>query len=86
ERFVANDYTVRYDNKTYQLLQPMPPGLRGRTITVQLRQNGEVVLCAGEKKLNWRPAAAAAPSRPRLPGPTAAPEADIPNELRTGHF
>lgn len=86
ERFVANDYTVRYDNKTYQLLQPMPPGLRGRTITVQLRQNGEVVLCAGEKKLNWRPAAAAAPSRPRQPDRTAAPEADISNELRTGHF
>ena len=58
ERHVANDYTVRHEKKTYQLVQPMPPGLRGRTITVQKRPNGEVLLYAGERPLNWRAAPA----------------------------
>ena len=39
-RRVANDYTIRYDNQTYQLLPPPYPGLRGGQVTVEERLDG----------------------------------------------
>ena len=33
---VANDYTIRFRNRFYQLLKPVYPGLRGGTVTVEL--------------------------------------------------
>ena len=39
-RRVANDYTIRYDNQTYQLLPPAYPGLRGGQVTVEERLDG----------------------------------------------
>ena len=37
KRTVANDYTIRLDNRVYQLLPPAYPGLRGGRVTVQQR-------------------------------------------------
>jgi len=37
KRTVANDYTIRHENRTYQILPPPHPGLRGGKVTVELR-------------------------------------------------
>lgn len=39
-RTVANDYTIRYENQTYQLLPPAWPGERGGTVIVEQRLDG----------------------------------------------
>ena len=57
ERVVSNDYTVRHAKKVYQLMQPLPPGLRGSTITLETRSHGEVLLRSGQTFLPWQPAA-----------------------------
>ena len=36
-RKVANDYTIRLDNRIYQLLPPALPGLRGGRVTIEKR-------------------------------------------------
>jgi hypothetical protein len=40
KRKVANDYTIRLDNKVYQLLKPALPGQRGGWVTVENRLDG----------------------------------------------
>ena len=42
QRKVANDYTIRLDNRIYQLLPPPQPGLRGGRVTVERRQAGSL--------------------------------------------
>jgi hypothetical protein len=42
KRRVANDYTIRLDNRVYQLLPPPWPGLRGGRVTVQRRLDGSM--------------------------------------------
>jgi transposase len=61
KRVVANDYTVRHDNKVYQLLPPALPGLRGATVVVEERRGG-VCLRFKDKYLDWSPASRAAAS------------------------
>jgi hypothetical protein len=41
-RTVANDYTIRYENRTYQLLPPAWPGERGGTVIVEQRLDGSL--------------------------------------------
>ena len=43
-RTVANDYTIRFENQTYQILPPPLPGLRGGKVTVERRTNGRIRL------------------------------------------
>jgi hypothetical protein len=40
KRKVCNDYTIRLDNRVYQLLKPALPGLRGGWVTVEKRLDG----------------------------------------------
>lgn len=40
KRNVTNDYTIRLDNRIYQLLPPAWPGLRGGRVTIERRLNG----------------------------------------------
>jgi hypothetical protein len=59
ERKVSNDYTVRHGNRVYQLVKPLPPNLRGSTIMVQTRGDGEVRFSraiAPDQYLPWRAA------------------------------
>ena len=44
KRKVANDYTIRLDNRVYQLLPPPWPGLRGGRVTVERRLDGSLHL------------------------------------------
>ena len=41
-RKVANDYTIRLDNRLYQILPPVHPGLRGGRVIVQKRLDGSL--------------------------------------------
>ena len=43
-RHVANDYTVRFENRLYQILPPPQPGLRGGRVIVERRFNGSLHL------------------------------------------
>jgi len=43
-RHVANDYTVRFENRMYQILPPPRPGLRGGWVIVERRSNGSLHL------------------------------------------
>jgi transposase len=42
KRGVANDYTIRLDNRIYQLLPPALPGLRGGRVWVEKRLDGSL--------------------------------------------
>ena len=42
KRTVANDYTIRLDNRIYQLLPPAVAGLRGGRVTVEKRLDGSL--------------------------------------------
>ena len=70
ERVVANDYTIRFRNRFYQLLKPAYPGLRGGRVVVELRLDGSMALRFRGRYLPYQEvAAAAAPggSAPRPP-------------------
>ncbi len=41
-RRVANDYTVRLDNRIYQIQKPAYPGLRGGTVRIERRRKGDL--------------------------------------------
>jgi hypothetical protein len=42
ERVVMNDYTIRYENRVYQLLPPALPGQRGGKVLVENRADGSM--------------------------------------------
>ena len=44
ERVVANDYTIRFQNRFYQLLKPIYPGERGGRVVVELRLDGSMAI------------------------------------------
>jgi transposase len=44
ERVVANDYTVRFNNRFYQLLPPPLPGQRGGKVVIELRLDGTMAI------------------------------------------
>ena len=43
-RVVANDYTIRFRNRFYQLLQPVYPGERGGKVVIELRLDGSMAI------------------------------------------
>jgi transposase len=47
ERVVSNDYTVRFQNRVYQVSKPVYPGLRGGRVVVELRLDGTMALRFG---------------------------------------
>jgi hypothetical protein len=44
ERVVANDYTIRFRNRFYQLLPPVYPGLRRGQVVIELRLDGKMAI------------------------------------------
>jgi hypothetical protein len=44
ERVAANDYTIRFRNRFYQLLKPVHPGERGGKVVIELRLDGSMAM------------------------------------------
>lgn len=44
QRAVANDYTIRFQNRVYQLEPPVWPGERGGQVVIELRLDGTMAL------------------------------------------
>lgn len=42
KRTVANDYTIRFENRVYQLYKPVWPGERGGQVTIEKRLDGSM--------------------------------------------
>jgi transposase len=84
ERTVANDYTVRFENRHYQLDKPIYPGERKGKVVIELRLDGSMAIRFGEHYLKYHEIAAkhaalggSAPQTPRSlahAGPTPAGE------------
>lgn len=81
QRTVANDYTVRFENRTYQLDKPIYPGERGGKVVIERRLDGSMAIRFGTHYLKYHetvaepPLGGSAPPTPRsLPhaGPTPA--------------
>jgi transposase len=53
ERVVSNDYTVRFDNRLYQLDKPIYPGERGGKVTIELRLDGTMAIRFGTQYLHY---------------------------------
>jgi transposase len=80
QRTVANDYTVRFENRHYQLDKPIYPGQRGGKVVVEVRLEGTMAIRFGEHYLKYHEIASgsaalggSAPQTPRsltLGGPT----------------
>src|SRR5262245_20299972 len=54
ERVVANDYTVRFRNRSYQLLPPALPGQRGGRVVIELRLDGALAIRFQGRYLKYR--------------------------------
>jgi transposase len=82
QRTVANDYTVRFENRHYQLDKPIYPGQRGGKVVIELRLEGSMAIRYGQHYLKYHEIAArcaalggSAPQTPRSlahGGPTPA--------------
>ena len=53
QRVVANDYTIRFENRLYQLDKPIYPGERGGRVIVELRLDGTMAIRFGSRYLNY---------------------------------
>jgi transposase len=53
QRVVANDYTVRFENRIYQLLKPVWPGERGGKVTIELRLDGTMAIRFRDRYLQY---------------------------------
>jgi transposase len=52
-RTVANDYTVRFENRHYQLDKPIYPGERGGKVVIELRLDGSMAIRFREHYLKY---------------------------------
>jgi transposase len=57
-RVVTNDYTVRFQNRIYQVGKPVYPGLRGGRVVIELRLDGTMALRFGGRYLKYTEVAA----------------------------
>jgi Helix-turn-helix domain len=53
ERVVGNDYTVRFQNRFYQLGKPIYPGERRGKVVIELRLDGTMAIRFRDRYLNW---------------------------------
>jgi hypothetical protein len=80
-RTVANDYTVRFENRLYQLDKPIYPGERGGKVVMEVRLDGSLAIRFGKHYLKYHeveagspPPGGSAPQTPRsLPHPRPTP-------------
>ena len=94
ERTVANDYTVRFENRSYQLDKPIYPGERGGKVVIEMRLDGSMAIRFRENYLKYHEIApgsydlgGAAPQAPRSlapEGPTPVEEEGPASEKETG--
>jgi hypothetical protein len=63
QRVVTNDYTVRFENRIYQVDKPACPGLRQGRVVIELRLDGAMALRFGEKYLKYHEIADVVASR-----------------------
>jgi hypothetical protein len=69
-RVVANDYTIRFRNRFYQLLPPVYPGQRGGKVVIELRLDGSMAVRLGGHYLKYRESPAGpGPGGPCRPDP-----------------
>jgi transposase len=54
ERVVANDYTIRFRNRFYQLLKPVWPGERGGKVVIELRRDGTMAIRFRDRYLKYQ--------------------------------
>ncbi len=87
QRTVANDYTVRFENRHYQLDKPIYPGERGGKVVLELRLDGSLAIRFGKQYLKYQEIAArptslggSAPQTPR----SLAHSGPTPAEAETG--
>jgi Winged helix-turn helix len=69
ERVVANDYTIRFRNRFYQLLKPLYPGQRGGKVVIELRRDGGMAVRFRGKYLKYEEVAAGSTGGRCPPGP-----------------
>jgi hypothetical protein len=69
ERVVANDYTIRFRNRFYQLLKPVYPGQRGGKVVIELRRDGSMAVRFRGHYLRYQEAAAGSAGGRCPPGP-----------------
>jgi hypothetical protein len=83
QRTVTNDYTVRFENRTYQLDRPIYPGARGGKVVIEVRLEGSMAIRFGKHYLKYHEIVAepslggSAPQTPRSlahAGPTPVAE------------
>ena len=68
---VSNDYTMRYDKKLYQIARTeLRPGLRGATVRVEERRNGQVWVRFRDRYLT----VSVCEARPQPVAPRSAPQ------------
>jgi transposase len=67
QRTVANDYTVRFENRHYQLDKPIYPGERGGKVVIEVRINGSMAIRLGKHYLKYHEI----PSGHAVPGGSA---------------
>jgi transposase len=53
QRVVANDYTIRFQNRLYQLDKPIYPGERGGKVIIELRLDGTMAIRFGQRYLKY---------------------------------
>ena len=66
-RVVANDYTIRFCNRFYQLLKPVHPGERGGRVVIELRLDGSMAVRFHGHYLKYQEVTAPGGSAPRPP-------------------
>jgi len=59
QRVVANDYTIRFHNRFYQLLKPAWPGERGGKVIIEQRLDGTMAIRFGSRYLKYEEVSAA---------------------------
>jgi transposase len=69
ERVVANDYTIRFRNRFYQLLKPVYPGERGGKVVIELRLDGGMAVRFRGQYLKYQEVAAGSSGGRCPPGP-----------------
>lgn len=69
ERVVANDYTIRFGNRFYQLLKPIYPGQRGGKVVLELRLDGTMRVRFRTHYLKYAELPAACSAGGSAPGP-----------------
>jgi transposase len=65
-RMVDNDYTVRFENRCFQIDKPIYPGLRRGKVVVEQRLDGKLALRFGEDYLRFHEIAVRSKRRPVL--------------------